>query len=83
LRAGADFLPRPARFAFSKPAARDLPGSRTSAVALPTTGVAFGKTTNDRFVSLVTAGCAIWNIGFAFVFGLALHHALRRGWVKL
>jgi len=43
----------------------------------------FGKTKNDRFVSLVTAACAVWNIGLAFVFGMALHHALRRGWVKL
>jgi len=43
----------------------------------------FGKTKNDRFVSLVTAACAIWNIGVAFVFGMLLHHALKRGWVKL
>ena len=43
----------------------------------------FGKTKNDRFVSLVTAACAVWNIGLAFVFGMALNHALRRGWVKL
>jgi len=43
----------------------------------------FGKTKNERFVSLVTAACAVWNVGLAFVFGMALHHALRRGWVKL
>jgi hypothetical protein len=43
----------------------------------------FGKSKNERFVSLVTAACAVWNVGLAFVFGMALHHALRRGWVKL
>jgi MFS superfamily sulfate permease-like transporter len=42
-----------------------------------------GKTEHDRFVSLITAACAIWNIGLAFVFGMLLHHALKRGWVRL
>lgn len=43
----------------------------------------FGKGKNARFVSLVTAACAIWNIGLAFVFGIALHHLLERGWIRL
>lgn len=43
----------------------------------------FGKTKNDRFVSLVTAACAIWNIGLAFIIGVAGYHLLKRGWVKL
>lgn len=43
----------------------------------------FGKNKNDRFVSLVTAACAIWNIGLAFVVGVTAYHLLRRGWVKL
>ncbi len=43
----------------------------------------FGKTKNDRFVSLITAGCAIWNIGLAFVLGVATYHLLKRQWVKL
>ncbi len=43
----------------------------------------FGKTKNDRFVSLITAACAIWNIGLAFVIGMAAHHLLKRGWAKL
>lgn len=43
----------------------------------------FGKNKNDRFVSLVTAACAIWNIGLAFVIGVITYHLLRRGWVKL
>lgn len=43
----------------------------------------FGKTKNDRFVSLVTAACAIWNIGLAFIIGVAAYHLLKRGRVKL
>jgi hypothetical protein len=43
----------------------------------------FGGTKNARFVSLVTAACAVWNIGIAFVLGIALHHLLERGWVRL
>jgi MFS superfamily sulfate permease-like transporter len=43
----------------------------------------FGRTQNDRFVSLTVAACAMWNIGVAFVFGMALHHLLKRGLVKL
>jgi MFS superfamily sulfate permease-like transporter len=43
----------------------------------------FGKSKEDRFVSLVTAGCAIWNIGLAFVIGVATYHLLKRGWAKL
>ena len=43
----------------------------------------FGKSKNDRFVSLITAACAIWNIGLAFVFGVVVFHLLKRGWIKL
>jgi MFS superfamily sulfate permease-like transporter len=43
----------------------------------------FGKSKDDRFVSLVTAGCAIWNIGLAFVIGVVTYHLLKRGWAKL
>ena len=43
----------------------------------------FGKSKEDRFVSLVTAACAMWNIGLAFVIGVAAHHLLKRGWAKL
>ena len=38
---------------------------------------------DDRFVSIVTAACAIWNIGLAFVVGVATYHLLKRRWVKL
>ncbi len=43
----------------------------------------FGKSKNDRFVSLITAACAIWNIGLAFVFGMVVFHLMKRGWIKL
>ena len=43
----------------------------------------FGESKNDRFVSLTVAACSVWNIGVAFVFGMALHHLLKRGLVKL
>jgi len=43
----------------------------------------FGKSKNDRFVTLVTAGCAVWNIGLAFGFGVLTYHLLKRGWMKL
>ena len=37
----------------------------------------------DRFVVLATAALAIWNIGIAVVFGILVHHASRRGWVRI
>lgn len=43
----------------------------------------FGKSKNGRFTTLVTAACAVWNVGLAFVLGMALHHAFKRGLVKL
>ena len=43
----------------------------------------FGKSKNESFVSLITAACAIWNIGIAFVFGVLTYHLLKRGWMKL
>lgn len=43
----------------------------------------FGKNKNDRFVTLITAACAIWNIGLAFVIGVVTYHLLKRGWIKL
>lgn len=43
----------------------------------------FGKSKEDRFVSLITAACAMWNIGLAFVFGVITYRLLKRGWVKL
>jgi hypothetical protein len=43
----------------------------------------FGESKTDRFVTLTTAAFSMWNIGLAFVFGMALYHAFRKGWVRL
>jgi predicted benzoate:H+ symporter BenE len=43
----------------------------------------FGKTKNDRFVSLTVAAFAMWNIGIAFVFGIVVHYLLNKNWVRL
>jgi MFS superfamily sulfate permease-like transporter len=43
----------------------------------------FGKSKDERFATLVTAGCALWNVGLGFVLGWLVLAALRRGFVKL
>jgi predicted benzoate:H+ symporter BenE len=43
----------------------------------------FSKHKNERFATLVTAGCSIWNVGLGFVLGWIVLVALRRGWVRL
>jgi MFS superfamily sulfate permease-like transporter len=43
----------------------------------------FSKHKDERFATLVTAGCAIWNVGLGFVLGWLILLALRRGFVKL
>lgn len=37
----------------------------------------------DRYVMIFTAGVALWNMGAAYVAGLALWYGLQRGWVRL
>jgi MFS superfamily sulfate permease-like transporter len=37
----------------------------------------------DRFVVLATAALAIWNVGVAVLFGILVHHAARRGWLRI
>jgi MFS superfamily sulfate permease-like transporter len=37
----------------------------------------------ERFVTLGTAALAIWNVGIAFVFGIAVLWIVRRGWLRL
>lgn len=37
----------------------------------------------ERFVAITAAAFCLWNVGAAFIFGVALHHALRRGFVRL
>jgi MFS superfamily sulfate permease-like transporter len=36
----------------------------------------------DRYVMLFTAGLAIWNMGVAYLAGLALWYGFERGWLK-
>ncbi|HEX7054864.1 MAG TPA: putative sulfate/molybdate transporter [Burkholderiales bacterium] len=43
----------------------------------------FSRHKNERFATLVTAGCAVWNVGLGFVLGWIVLVALRRGWVRL
>ena len=37
----------------------------------------------DRYVTLLTAGVAMWNMGAGYLAGLALWHAFDRGWLKV
>jgi len=41
------------------------------------------KSKSDRFVWISTAAFAVWNMGVALLFGIALHHLLKRGLMKL
>jgi MFS superfamily sulfate permease-like transporter len=43
----------------------------------------FSKRKDERFATLVTAGCSVWNVGLGFVLGWLVLAALRRGMVKL
>lgn len=40
-------------------------------------------TKEDRFAHIATAALAMWNIGAAFVLGVALHHLMKRGIVRI
>jgi len=42
-----------------------------------------GKSKDERFAALVTAGCAVWNVGLGFALGWLVLAGLRRGWVRL
>jgi MFS superfamily sulfate permease-like transporter len=43
----------------------------------------FGSDKLDRFITLVTAAFAMWNVGLAFVVGLVLTYLNRRGLLRL
>jgi MFS superfamily sulfate permease-like transporter len=43
----------------------------------------FSKDKGERFATIVTAGLSLWNIGLAFVIGMACYHLLKRGLVRL
>ena len=42
-----------------------------------------GSRREDVYVMLVVAGFATWNMGAAFLAGVLLHEALRRGWLRV
>ena len=43
----------------------------------------FSKNKHERFATLVTAGCSVWNVGLGFVLGWIMLAALRRGYIRL
>jgi len=43
----------------------------------------FARDKGERFTTLVTAGLAMWNIGVAFLIGLALYHAFKRQLIRV
>jgi len=42
-----------------------------------------GADKTDRFILLATAAFAVWNVGIAVVFGILVHQAARRGWLRV
>ena len=43
----------------------------------------FGKDKQDRFITLVTAGFAMWNVGLAFLVGMLCYFLKQRQMLKL
>jgi ABC-type uncharacterized transport system permease subunit len=43
----------------------------------------FSKNKGERFITLATAAFAMWNVGLAFVAGLALSYIERRRLLRL
>jgi len=43
----------------------------------------FSKAKDERFATLVTAGCTAWNVGLGFALGWIVLALLRRGWMRL
>jgi hypothetical protein len=43
----------------------------------------FSKDKGERFVTLVTAALAVWNVGIAFVVGMTAYALNERGWLRL
>jgi xanthine/uracil permease len=43
----------------------------------------FGKNKGERFVMMVTAALAVWNVGIAFVVGMTAHWLNARGLLRL
>lgn len=43
----------------------------------------FSRNKGERFITLVTAAFALWNVGLAFIVGIALAMIEKRGWLRL
>jgi len=43
----------------------------------------FSKHKGERFITVVTAALAMWNVGLAFLLGLVLSQIEKRGWLRL
>ena len=43
----------------------------------------FSKNKGERFITLTTTAFAMWNVGLAFLVGLALAYIEKRGRLKL
>jgi MFS superfamily sulfate permease-like transporter len=41
------------------------------------------KDKGERFTTVVTAGLAMWNVGVAFVIGMAVYHAFKRKLIRI
>ena len=42
-----------------------------------------GDRKNDFYVMLIVAGFAMWNMGVAFLVGVIVDTAVRKGWIKI
>ena len=43
----------------------------------------FSKDKGERFVTVITAALAVWNVGIAFVAGMAAYMLNKRGWLRV
>jgi hypothetical protein len=43
----------------------------------------FSKDKGERFITLITAAFAIWNVGLAFIVGVGGAYLNKRGWLRL
>ena len=43
----------------------------------------FSKDKGERFVTVITAALAVWNVGIAFVVGMAAYALNRPGWLRI
>ena len=43
----------------------------------------FSKNKGERFITVITTAFAMWNVGVAFVIGIALSQIQKRGWLRL